>query len=130
MHKVRHKLFGIGFVVIAFLFYFLDPATHRLFPKCILYSVSGIYCPGCGSQRALHCLLHFDWAGVVRYNILFFPAAFILLYHYIHPVLNRWMHWKLPNILYHKNTPWIVLAVVVAFWIGRNLPPFSVLAPG
>ena len=132
MNKAASSLLTFGILLAVLLFFQLDPAKHALFPQCLLYSTCGIYCPGCGSQRAVHCFLHFDLAGVVRNNLLFLPATFLLLYHYLRPLLNRWLHRKLPNILYYKHTPWFVLAVVVTFWVTRNLPgyPFSLLAPG
>ncbi|MBN2890533.1 MAG: DUF2752 domain-containing protein, partial [Bacteroidales bacterium] len=82
-------------------------------------------------QRAIHSLLHLNFAGVVSHNFLFLPAVALILYHYIHPVLNRIFYWKLPNVLYFKNTPWIIFGIIILFWILRNIPagPFSVLAP-
>ena len=117
--------------ILAALFYFLNPAEHQLFPKCIFYSTTGYHCPGCGSQRAIHSLLHLDFVGVVSNNILFLPAALLVVYHYAHPLLNKLFNWKLPNIFYFKSTPWIILVIVVLFWILRNLPyyPFTFLAP-
>ncbi len=129
------KILNIGLLIsvigLAALFYFPDPARHSLFPRCIFNSLTGYYCPGCGSQRAVHSLLHLDFAGVVSYNFLFLPALLVIAYHYIRPLLNGLLQKKLPNILYLKSTPWIILAVIIIFWIIRNLPyyPFSVLAP-
>lgn len=132
MKKILNTGLLIGFTGLAVLFFVLDPARHNLFPRCVFNSITGYYCPGCGSQRALHSLLHLDFAGVVSYNFLFLPAALLILYHYLHPVFNRIFKWKLPNIFYFKSTPFIILGVVVIFWILRNIPyyPFSVLAPG
>lgn len=130
------RILNIGLLVIiaglAVLFFVLDPAKYNIFPRCLFNSVTGYYCPGCGSQRAIHSLLHFDIAGVVSYNFLFIPAFLLIIYHYLHPVLNRFFGWKLPNIFYFKSTPWIIFGFVLAFWILRNLSfyPFSVLAPG
>ncbi len=122
----------IGFTSLAVFFFLLDPAKHIIFPRCLFNSVTGYYCPGCGSQRAIHSLLHFDFAGVVSYNFLFIPAFLLILYHYLHPLLNRIFKWELPNIFYFRNTYWIIFGFVVVFWVLRNLPfyPFSVLAPG
>jgi hypothetical protein len=129
------KLIRLGlFIVIvglALVFYFLNPVEHEIFPKCAFHSLTGYYCPGCGSQRAIHSLLHLDFTGVVSNNFLFLPAMILLMYHYSHPYLNRWFVWKLPNIFYFKRLPWIIFGVVILFWILRNLPsyPFTVLAP-
>ncbi len=120
------------FIGLAVLFFVLDPAKHKIFPHCLFNSITGYYCPGCGSQRAIHSLLHFDFTGAVSYNFLFLPTFLLIIYHYLHPVLNGYFRWKLPNIIYFKSTPWIILGIVIAFWVLRNLQyyPFSGLAPG
>lgn len=122
----------LGLIGVAVLFFALDPTKHEIFPRCLFHSLIGGYCPGCGSQRALHNLLHFNIVQVIHYNFLFLPAAGLIFYHYIHPLLNRIFNWKLPDLFYRKNTPWIILVVVLVFWIARNLPwyPFTILAPG
>lgn len=132
MKKIVNLGLLLGIIGVAVLFFVLDPNKHELFPRCVFHSITGAYCPGCGSQRALHSLLHFDIAGVVSYNFLFLPAGLLIVYHYLHPLFNRAFNSKLPNLFYMKNTPWVVFAVVILFWIARNLPwyPFSVLAPG
>lgn len=132
MKKIVNSGLLLLILGVAVLFFVLDPNKHELFPRCLFHSLTGAYCPGCGSQRALHSLLHFDFGGVIGYNFLFLPAALLIVYHYIHPILNRLFKWRLPNVFYLKNTPWVVFAVVILFWILRNLPwyPFSILAPG
>lgn len=132
MKKILNTGLLIGFTGLAVLFFLLDPAKHEIFPRCIFNSITGYYCPGCGSQRAIHSLLHLDFAGVVSYNFLFIPAFLLIFYHYLHPVFNRLFGWKLPNVFYFSRTPWIIFGVIVLFWILRNIPvyPFSVLAPG
>uniref|UniRef100_UPI0032172630 DUF2752 domain-containing protein n=1 Tax=uncultured Draconibacterium sp. TaxID=1573823 RepID=UPI0032172630 len=132
MKKILNTGLLLGIIGVAVLFYVLDPNKQAIFPRCLFYSVTGAYCPGCGSQRALHSLLHFDIAGVISYNFLFLPAGLLILYHYTHPFLSRIFNRKFPNLFYMKNTPWVILAIVILFWITRNLPwyPFFVLAPG
>ncbi len=121
----------IIFTVLAVLFFVLNPNEHEIFPRCVFNSVTGYYCPGCGSQRAIHSLLHLNFAGVVGNNFLFLPAVLLLIYHYSFSFLNKKFTWKLPNIFYIKSTPWIILGIIVLFWVLRNLPvyPFSILAP-
>jgi hypothetical protein len=112
-------------------FYFHDPEKSILFPKCPLYVWTGLYCPGCGSQRAFHSFLHFRFLDVMHYNFLLYPAGVFILYHMLRPGLNKFFRLKLPDFLYRKNTPWIILVIVVIFWILRNIPvaPFTWLAP-
>lgn len=47
----------------AALYFIFDPAVTRWAPKCMFRVLTGYDCPGCGSQRALHALLHADMAG-------------------------------------------------------------------
>ena len=116
---------------LAVLFFLLDPSENQLFPRCAFNSLTGYYCPGCGSQRAIHSLLHLNIAGVVGNNFLFLPAVVAVAYHYTHKPLNKKFSWKLPNIFYKKATPWVIFGIILLFWLLRNLPvyPFSVLAP-
>lgn len=132
MKKIYKAGLLIGLVMVAVLFFILDPEEQPVFPRCIFHSFSGYYCPGCGSQRAIHNLLHLNFSGVVHNNILFLPAGLVIVYHYLHPLLNRLFNWRLPNIFYMKNTPWIIFGIILLFWVLRNLPvyPLSELAPG
>ncbi len=38
--------------------FFFDPATAGFYPPCLFKTVFGVQCPGCGSLRAVHQLLH------------------------------------------------------------------------
>ncbi|MBR5685278.1 MAG: DUF2752 domain-containing protein [Muribaculaceae bacterium] len=57
-------------LVFCFIYYALDPSTSEVFPQCYFLSLTGYKCPGCGTQRAIHALLHGDVAGAFRYNAL------------------------------------------------------------
>jgi len=117
---------------IASLFFFLDPEEQRLFPKCVFHSVTGYYCPGCGSQRAIYSLLHLNIPGVVSNNFLFLPGMIVVIYGVVLPAVNRKFGVNYPNFLYYKWTPLWILIIVILFAVLRNLPwyPFSLLAPG
>ena len=117
---------------LAALFFFIDPNKNALFPRCPFNALTGLYCPGCGSQRAIHDLLHFNFAGVAGNNFLFLPAVIAVAYHYARPFLNKKFGWNLFNLIYWKHAPWIILSLILLFWLLRNLPvhPFSFLAPG
>lgn len=128
------KLKYIGLLVVgltvAILYFYINP-NSAFFPKCPLYATTGIYCPGCGSQRAFHDLLHLNFKEVIGHNLLFLVGIIILLYHIIINALNYFLKLKLSNLLYHKNTPKIILLIVIIFWILRNIPtePFTQLTP-
>ena len=52
-----------------------DPHVAGSYPQCVLYSLTGIYCPACGGTRAAYDLLHGDVAGAMARN----PAVPVLL---------------------------------------------------
>ncbi|NOY95787.1 MAG: DUF2752 domain-containing protein [Chlorobi bacterium] len=122
----------VAFSVLAAVFFFLDPVEEVFFPKCVFHSLTGYYCPGCGSQRAIHSLLHLNISGVVNNNVLLIPAVLAMVYGLSVPEINRRFNKDYKNLLYHKQAPLVVLIIIVLFWILRNIRffPFSVLAPG
>lgn len=132
MNKNYLKLFlaFLAFIVLAYLYFKYDPLSI-LFPKCPLYVTTGVYCPGCGSQRATHSLLHFDLAGVVKSNLLFLPAMLLIGYHYSISILNHFLNKNYSSILDKSKAPIVILIIVLLFFILRNIPvePFTYLAP-
>ncbi len=119
-----------GLMALLPLYYFFDPGSGP-FPACPFHQITGLYCTGCGSQRALHNLLHADVAGSLAKNVLFLPALVLMGWHGV----ARWgvsqagKTWKSP--LDHRRAPAIILLIVLLYTVLRNLPwaPFSLLAP-
>ena len=58
--KITMIVIAVALAVMAVVYFVFDPTTTRLFPKCAFYALTGFKCPGCGSQRAIHALLHAD----------------------------------------------------------------------
>lgn len=129
----KFKWFAIifGGLCLTIFYYSTNPNDADFFPKCILYSTTGIYCPGCGSQRATHQLLNLNIFGVLRHNVLYFISLFILGYHFIVTGINAFFKKDIYNYMYHPKTPLVILVMIVIFWILRNIPyyPFNLLAP-
>jgi hypothetical protein len=108
-----------------------DPATSGVFPPCPLHYLTGWYCPGCGSLRALHQLLHGNLSAAWALNpltVLLLPfLVYGLTCHAIKEIRGR----HLPQLF--LPAVWIraLCAVIVLFGIARNIPlhPFDWLAP-
>jgi hypothetical protein len=65
----------LGGLVIVYRF---PPTEYSFYPRCPIYLATHWLCPGCGSTRALHALLHLDVQSALHYNALFtllFPVA-------------------------------------------------------
>src|SRR5438445_13753970 len=58
-------------VLGALLYFIFDPTKVSIFPPCLLHQVTGLDCPGCGAQRALHQLLHGNLIAALRLNAMF-----------------------------------------------------------
>ena len=113
------------------LLYALDPRNPGLFPTCPFLGLTGCYCPGCGTLRALHMLLRGDVAGALGYNILTVLSLPFIAYS-LGTSAMRAFGLRAPSpVFVHPRWIWALLATVVAFWILRNVPvaPLTVLSP-
>jgi hypothetical protein len=87
-----------------------DPAQVHFFPPCLFHALTGLQCPGCGSTRALHHLLHGDVGGALRLNPLLFALP---------PFLAAS---RVPGFITSRAAGWTALAVVLAWSVVRNTP--------
>lgn len=55
--------------------YTFPPGSVPFYPPCLFYAATGWLCPGCGTTRALHQLLHGHVAEAFRLN----PFLFVLM---------------------------------------------------
>ena len=126
--KVVLLILGAVFIVIYTLF---DPSEVGIFPKCPLFATTGIYCPGCGSQRAVHSFLHGDIVAGLKHNWLIALLVVILSYMLIIEIALRFFNYRIHNLLHKSSVTKSILILVLLFWILRNIPlyPFSMLAP-
>lgn len=107
----------------------VDPNEPGHYPTCPFLWTTGLYCPGCGTLRALHDVLHGDPAGALARN----PLAVAMM-----PVLVfAWVCWGLRLAGYDAPQPtrldarwiWALLGVVLTYWLLRNVPGWTWLSP-
>lgn len=117
---------------ILFLYGFYNPSQSSYFLACPFKTITGFHCPGCGSQRAIHQLLHFNIIGAFRLNplmVLSLPLIFyglgLQIWNFIFETQYRF------QLFYSKLFIYGYFGIVVLYWIARNLPyyPFDLLAP-
>lgn len=115
----------------ALLLYTVRPTAGSIYPPCPLHFFTGLHCPGCGTLRCLHALLHGDLPQALAFNqltVLCLPMLAIYAGY-------RLSTWTLGVPSRWPRTPaWMILllfAVIVLFGVLRNVPaaPFSALAP-
>ncbi len=109
-----------------------DPASSGIFPPCPVHYLTGWYCPGCGSLRALHALLHGNLMQAWAMNPLTVMLLPFLSYGLISEGLVRVRGRGLPQPSLSAVQIRALFLVIVIFGVVRNLPvrPFALLAPG
>ena len=107
-------------VVLVCLYATIDPETGTLFPKCPFFALTGLQCPGCGSQRAIHDLLHGHPGEALRHNALL-VASIPFLAVLGAAEITRKSHPKFHAAINSPKTAITVLVVVIAWWIVRNI---------
>lgn len=99
---------------------FFNPAETVWMPKCPVHLLTGFECPGCGSQRALHALLHGDISGAFRSNaILFLIIPVVAVMAIAEFNRNRWPRFY--KTLLHPAFIYGILSAVVLWTIFRNI---------
>lgn len=119
-------------VGILLLYFFVYPLYARYFPKCIFYTSTGLYCPGCGSQRALISLLHGDIKTALHDNFLAVCLLPFIVYALTIFLVNLFRRKKITTRLFNTFLPArLILILVIVFALLRNIPayPFTLLAP-
>ncbi len=105
--------------IVALVFFVFDPTKVALFPPCMFHKFTGLDCPGCGAQRALHELLHGNLIAALRLNTMFILS--LPLVAWFGPLWS-WRAWhRLPLKVNPKWLWWYGMAWLV-FGVLRNLP--------
>lgn len=56
-------------IVAGIVYYIFDPTAYVAFPKCRFFMLTGLKCPACGLQRAVHALLSGNIVEAFSYNL-------------------------------------------------------------
>ena len=99
-------LFAIGIAVL----FLLDPSETRYFPRCPIFALTGLKCPGCGTSRAFHAALHCQFAEALRFNAALPVLLALLGYCVIFPLRAQ-----RPVFI------WFVFAFIVIWGVARNI---------
>lgn len=117
--KVLVPVVALALCALVLVYLLFDPAQTAWMPKCMVHTLTGFSCPGCGSQRAVHALLHGDVGAAFRANallvIMIVPlvfAGYVELNRRRFPVLYRRM--SSPAVIA------VLLVVIVGWGVVRN----------
>ena len=97
---------------------------------CMIHETTGLYCPGCGLTRMIFSMFQLDFPKAFRYNQLMF-IMFPFLLFYIGVQIRTYIRGekenlftRIPNYIYV-----IILIIVLAWGVVRNIPAFPMLRP-
>ena len=127
IYGVRNRVFSIrAFVIISLLgaiavvYTLFDPSSTWWMPKCPVKFLTDYDCPGCGSQRAIHSLLHGHIREAFEHNaflILMIPFIIFMAFTEI----NRARYPRLYRAMSHPLLIITLMTAVAGWTILRNL---------
>ena len=97
-----------------------SPEDSTWFPKCIFLQLTGLKCPGCGSQRVVHNLLNLNIHKAFEAN-----AFLVLCLPYIAALLASIpLKSRFPKFYNTLNSVPVIITIcilVIIWWITRNI---------
>ena len=106
----------------------VDPNQAGHYPTCPFLAVTGYYCPGCGSLRAVHALTHGDVGAAVGLNVLAVVGIAVVAVFWGLWTLRSWRGQPRTRVA-PAWTLYLAVGTVVVFWVVRNLTLGEALAP-
>lgn len=100
----------------AWILFTFPPTVYSFYPKCAFRSMTGLECPGCGTTRALHHLLHGRVGEAFRLNPMLFAIAITAAC-----ALPSFLRGETPRFLMTRWFGWGSVTAVTGWWIVRNL---------
>ncbi|MBI3260293.1 MAG: DUF2752 domain-containing protein [Ignavibacteriae bacterium] len=122
----------LGGVLLFAVFLFLyNSKTMHFVPRCPFFWATGLYCPGCGTTRGFHRLLHGDIIGALHANILMTITVPYILHRFLSYLSVHLLGKKIPEIMLPPLWVKILVGFTLVFWVVRNIPiyPFNQLIP-
>lgn len=111
----------VAALAIGYYYYTWTPGENGIFPRCPIKSITGLNCPSCGSQRALHAALHGELRAAIGYNpFILIVAAYLIALAYGSigrlPGATR-----IGQLTHSASAVATVCGLGVVWWIVRNV---------
>jgi hypothetical protein len=132
IHPLLRFSFILSLLVAAYLYFFFLPIIEtKIIFYCPFHMLTGLYCPGCGTLRGLHYLAHGNILNAINSNPLTFLSLPFLVYSFGIFFYREISGKELKNLFIKPFFIWLLLAIILIFWVLRNIPkyPFNILAP-
>nr|WP_081710923.1 DUF2752 domain-containing protein [Prevotella nigrescens] len=91
-------------------------------PKCPFKLITGLQCPGCGLQRALHALLQGNILEAIHYNYFFlFAGPYIFLFGVRALLTQSKLKNKITKIIEDRRFIWLYIILFFVWLVVRNI---------
>jgi len=127
--RLRWSVCCVAGGMVGVLLYLYSPEATRWYPRCPFQFLTGLDCPGCGSLRALHAVLHGRVVEAFCCNPLLMAClpmvgTWLAVRIFGALALNRTLELRLPSSL-----SFAIAVAVVIFFIARNVPADTAKQP-
>jgi hypothetical protein len=100
--------------------------SEQFYPVCFFYKITGLYCPGCGTLRAIEASAAGDFWTAFLYNPFLFIAAipfilYMIIIHSMRRIKKKWI----PSIISSPKSALPVGVAIIAIWVFRNVFPLG-----
>lgn len=117
---------GWGFIILGLLFWFLLKITHislrTILLPCLVHSITGLYCPGCGGTRAFSLFMQGQFLESLYYHPVVFYGMGVFVWFMISNSIELVSKGRWPIGLYYRDR-YIRIAVVILIinFVIKNL---------
>lgn len=115
-------VFPVGLLLVCMFYYYFNPFDINFPIYCVWYQLTGLNCPACGTQRAIHALMYGHIVEAIKYNYFFFLSApYACL-----AVLSTWYNDShtfdvVKGVIFNNVTIRIYIFLFFAWWVLRNM---------
>src|ERR1700694_5818661 len=116
MTTTTKTIVGAGWVIAGaavLILFFCDPEQVPIYPTCMFHRITVLDCPGCGSLRALHHLLHGEDVTALRFNAFLILSLPVFVWLGLRCVWSKISHQ--PAAPFRLVWVWLYLGAFIAF---------------
>ncbi len=118
--RLTALLIWLSIAIGAIYLFIFEPGKTGFFPACPFRMLTGLACPGCGSTRGLHRLLHGAIISALEFNPLMVLLLPFLLYALVRYTAAAVSGRPLQRHNLDAKYIWMLFGVIMSFWIFRN----------
>lgn len=125
MNKKTYKILLLVLpvvVILGVLAKWLLPMFMKTTMPCVMHTLTGLYCPGCGGTRAVLSLLHGHFLESFFYHPVVMYTVVVFAWYYVSNTIEYISKGKIPIAMKLKiRYLWIALGIILVQCILKNI---------